>query len=162
MKRIVITVAILATIAAVVAALVSVAARQDVPATPEAASEAQAVVEATSSLPVMERFVWRFSLEGEDEQTLAPVSRIRLADADSGREYDLGTSLGACFVAEESSWGLLPGERTAAICYFGGGGDEYGIFEENGALTIRRGYVDEGSAETEGGREGFETVAEIR
>lgn len=110
----------------------------------------------------MKPYAWTFTTLGEDEGTGAPRVQVRVTDNVTGRTYDAGTSLGGCFVAEDTPWGLIDGAESAAICYFAGGGDEYGIFRDGDQVLLRKGTVEEGTAETEGMRGDFQTVTAIR
>ncbi|MBY0110695.1 hypothetical protein K2Y00_01685 [Patescibacteria group bacterium] len=97
--------------------------------------------------------VWAFDPAGTDE-TDTPLTAVSLIW--EGKTFDAGTHPGSCVAIEGSSWALVPGEKSGAICWWAGGGVELGVFEEGGELIVKRGYLDEGSAEEEGMRGGFE------
>lgn len=103
--------------------------------------------------PVVEQFKWGFVDLGVNEEIHAPQTAVILTVA--GVDVQLGTFTGNCFAIEGSSWELLPGELSGAICYWAGGGTEIGVFRENGQLVLKKGYVEEGGAEGGGGRGGF-------
>ncbi|MEK9160481.1 MAG: hypothetical protein AAB440_00385 [Patescibacteria group bacterium] len=97
--------------------------------------------------------VWAFDPAGTDESD-TPLTSVSLIW--EGKTLDVGTHQGSCFSIEGSSWELVPGETSGAICWWAGGGTELGVFEEGGELIVKRGYLDEGNAEEEGMRGGFE------
>ncbi|TAJ15856.1 hypothetical protein EPO56_00675 [Patescibacteria group bacterium] len=78
-----------------------------------------------------------------------------------GREYQLGQFSGSCAEIEGEIWKFAEGEKAGLVCWFAGGGVEIGVFEEDGRLVIKRGQVDEGSAEVPGTRGPFEFVQTI-
>ena len=99
---------------------------------------------------------WTLADKGEDATTGARMTEVSVTFA--GKTEVVGTEVGSCFVVEESAWALLDGELSGVICYYAGGGNEYGIFAEGDGYVVRKGYVEEGTAEGGGGRAGFETV----
>ena len=68
-----------------------------------------------------------------------------------GALYDLGIYTGTCTEIGKSGGidgkGLLANELSAVQCYFAGGGDEIGVFQEDGKVSIKKGMLDEGSEE---------------
>jgi hypothetical protein len=100
-------------------------------------------------------YAWRFT-ELPDNEEGEPQTSVTLVVDGSSR--NLGVFGGGCFVVEESAWQLLPSERSGVVCHFTGGGTELGVFEENGSTTVRKGVVDEGSADTPGTRDEFKTL----
>lgn len=125
------------------------------PATTVTATPAMAAATTTIATTSARMYAWRFTELPDSEEGVPQTSVTLVAD---GLPRDLGTFGGKCFVVDESAWPLLPSEHSGAICYFAGGGTELGIFEENGSTTVRKGAVDEGSAETPGTRGGFKTL----
>ena len=104
-----------------------------------------------------EKLTWQFSTAGTAAEPKTNVSLIRA----SGFPYDLGSYAGNCVVTEESAWKLEKGEKTGAICWFAGGGDEIGVFEEKGKLMVRSRTLDEGTAENPGVKGEWKEVLEI-
>lgn len=149
----------------VLAGLAFAASRTEAPTTgaiPSAASSsgapAPAVTSSLSTPPAAtgRELSWSFAAQPEDAATGMPRTRVTLARG--AASYDLGTHDGTCFVVEDSAWTLQAGEVSGAICWFAGGGIELGVFEENGKLVVKKGDVDEGSAEGGGFRGNFAAV----
>lgn len=95
---------------------------------------------------------WHLEEEGEDE-TGAPLTHVAVTYA--GEEHDLGIQQGSCTEIAGSSWVLLPGEVSGVICWWAGGGVEFGVFEEGDGLVVKKGMLDEGNAEEAGVRGSF-------
>lgn len=112
-------------------------------------------------------YSWRFEDMGEGEMG-EPRTKVFLQSGEA--EYELGLYAGSCTSLEESSWELLPGEVSGAICWFAGGGTELGVFaERDGGYALYEGILDEGSSEVPSFRGDFklhnvslEGVAEAR
>lgn len=100
--------------------------------------------------------VWTIEERGEDTATGGMLSNVSITFA--GETHDLGTHLGGCFEIEGSSWTFVEGEQSGVICWFAGGGTEFGFFNENGIFVVKQGMLDEGSAEASGMRGAFKTV----
>ena len=90
---------------------------------------------------------------GIDEQTGMPKTKVGLVA--NGKEHNIGTFGGSC--AQQVS-DLLPNEKEKVVCWWAGGGQEIGLFDEGGKTVVKVGDVDEGSAETEGFRGNFQTL----
>lgn len=105
------------------------------------------------------QFSWQFAEEGEDEATGAPMTSVTLIV--DGEARALGTFMGSCLVVDGTSWELVESELTGAICYFAGGGDELGVFAEGDGYVVKKGIVEEGSAEVPGFRGDFETILSL-
>ena len=110
---------------------------------------------ATSSAVVAADISSRVVDEGIDATTSAPLSKVIFTIR--GKEYDTGTYLGSC--SEVS--GLLENELSGSLCWFAGGGDEVGVFRENGQVVIKHGEVEEGTAESSGFRGNWKTLFTI-
>jgi len=108
---------------------------------------------------VSPRFAWSIENVGTEKETEAPITAVILRV--NGVAYDVGTYTGSCFVIGESEWQYLDNEVTGVICWWAGGGSEVGVFRENGALVVKTGELDEGSAETPGFRGNFRTLFEL-
>jgi hypothetical protein len=74
------------------------------------------------------------------------------------RTYAIGEYYGSC---AEDDTDFLEGQISKVVCWYAGGGNEIGIFEENGTRVVKVGEVDEGTAEEGGFRGNFETVLEL-
>lgn len=107
-----------------------------------------------------EQFTWSFQNVGTEEDTGAPMTAVTLR-AD-GAPYSVGTYQGDCSVIEGTSWELQDNELSGVICWFAGGGTEIGVFREDGELVVKKGELDEGSAETPGVRGNFQALIELK
>jgi hypothetical protein len=96
-------------------------------------------------------FLWEFSPVAGNNETGAPRTKVTLSVGGEVRE--IGTYDGSCLVINGSSWTLAENELTGVICWFAGGGDEVGVFYENGAYVVKHGYLEEG-VEGEAGMRG--------
>ncbi|KND47539.1 MAG: hypothetical protein AB199_03855 [Parcubacteria bacterium C7867-004] len=71
-----------------------------------------------------------------------------LISGKNAKEYDAGTFEGSCWEMDARGGidgsGLLPGEVAAAQCWFGGAGDEVGVFSTSAGAAIRLGELGEG------------------
>lgn len=108
-----------------------------------------------ASGPEESGIAFAFDPAGTDESG-APQTSVSVVWG--GKTYDAGTYQGNCFAIEGSAWDLVPGEESGAICWWAGGGTEVGVFEEGSDLAVKRGYLEEGSAEEEGTRGNFTTL----
>ncbi len=106
--------------------------------------------------PTQAEISWKFEGEGDDLESGAPLTRVSVTI--NGVVSDLGLFTGSCSQIANSSWGLVEGEIDGAICWWAGGGEEIGIFKENDQLVIKKGQLDEGSAEVAGVRGNFELL----
>lgn len=105
-------------------------------------------------------FSWNITELGEHAS--APgIPRTGVTLTSGGKTYPIGEFNGSCAEIDGTSWPLVEGEKTGVICWWAGGGDEVGVFEENGKLVIKVGQLDEGSAEIPGFRGDFRTIATI-
>lgn len=109
--------------------------------------------------PAPVQYSWGFAEAGTDENSQAPLTRVTLI-AD-GVSYDAGLYSGSCFEMERSPLALLPNEIAAVVCWFAGGGNEIGLFDENGRTVVKVGFVDEGSAEVPPFRGDFTALFEV-
>lgn len=104
---------------------------------------------------------WEFAPAGGDPATGAPLTKVTLVADGEARE--LGTATGSCSIVDGSgtSWSLSEGEVTGVICYFAGGGEEFGVFYDAGAYVVKKGVIEEGSAEEPGLRGQYEALFTI-
>lgn len=105
---------------------------------------------------VVEQFEWTFIDRGVDASLSAPQTAVNLRIA--GVDVPLGTFTGTCFTIKGSSWELLQNELSGAICWWAGGGIELGVFNEGGNLVLKRGEIEEGTAEGGGFRGNFKPL----
>lgn len=128
----------------------------------EADTVVESVVEAGGTTSTKIGIAWKFDVLAEDA-TGMPRTRVTLLV--SGEPYEIGTYNGTCSEVGATGGidgkGLIEGEVAAAQCYFAGGGEEIGVFEENGKIVVKEGVIDEGSAETAGVRGGFKLKLSI-
>lgn len=103
-------------------------------------------------------FKWIVSEAGVNAQG-TPYTNVSLQVG--GREYQTGAYAGSCIEVTQLEWELVPGELSGILCWFAGGGTELGVFQEGESLVVKKGSVDEGTAETPGTRGPFETVLTI-
>lgn len=99
-------------------------------------------------------YLWSFVAKGENAESGAPITNVSLIVNNMPRF--LGEFQGSCSVVSKEQ--LLENEKTAAVCWFAGGGDELGVFDEGGKVVVKRGVQDEGTAEDGGFRGDFKTI----
>jgi hypothetical protein len=110
--------------------------------------------------PAAQDYQWNLT-ELAESPVVPGMPRTGVTLTSGGKTYPVGEFDGSCFVIEDSSWTLLPNEKTGVICWFAGGGSEAGVFEQDGKFFVRVGYLDEGSEEIAGTRGGFEQLFEV-
>ncbi len=98
-----------------------------------------------------EAYSWQFVDKTADQSQ--PKTQVSFVA--NGKARVVGTYDGSC--AEQDS-DLLPNEKSKVVCWFAGGGNEIGLFEEGGVWSVRVGDLDEGSVEVDGFRGNFKTV----
>lgn len=106
---------------------------------------------------------WRLADAGE----IDGIPQTSVTAIINGTEHAAGTYAGSCSEIGASGGvdgkGLLAGELSAVQCWYAGGGDEIGVFaNEGGGYDIMVGALDEGSAETPGVRGGFEIKTTVQ
>lgn len=102
-------------------------------------------------------FGWALTPAGTDPDTQAELTRVVLM-ADN-RTHDLGVHQGTCArIADDQ---LLADEVSGVLCWFAGGGDELGVFQEGDRFVVKQGRQDEGDAETGGFRGDFRTIVTL-
>lgn len=99
---------------------------------------------------------WTFKEVAQEEGGQGPRTEISVNIG--GKEYNLGSHVGSCKQIKDTSWPLLQDEKDGAICWWAGAGVEIGIFEENGKLLVKKGFLEEGDAENDGTRGNFELL----
>ena len=108
-------------------------------------------------------YEWSFA-ESEPNAEGIPYTTISLTV--NGNTRVVGKYTGSCHVVEAGQTGILsepadPGEISRAQCWFAGGGDEVGVFEEDGKTVVKSGELGEGDAENPAFRGNFRTIFEI-
>jgi hypothetical protein len=98
---------------------------------------------------------WIFDPASTTDEAM-PRSTVHIAIGQEVRT--IGTFDGTC---AEYDTDLLPNEETKVVCWWAGGGNEIGVFTENGVRVVKVGDVDEGSAEEPGFRGNFRTVLDL-
>jgi hypothetical protein len=101
-------------------------------------------------------FTWDFTVSSVNQDSGAPLSDVTLNA--NRKKYELGQYEGNCVDITTTGWKLVANEIGGAICWFAGGGTELGIFSEGKKVVIKKGVLDEGSAEESGSRGNYETV----
>lgn len=102
---------------------------------------------------------WTFTSAGEDSVSGAPLTKVVLRAGE--KTYELGIYQGSCSEIKGSSWSLVENEQSGVICWWAGGGTEIGVFEENGKLVVKKGTIEEGTAEGGGFRGDFKAFIEL-
>ena len=110
---------------------------------------------------VSARFTWQLTDLGTDTMTGAPLTRVTLKDATTGKSHDLGIQSGSCSVIEKTAWKLVEHETTGIICWWAGGGVELGVFQEGDLLRVKTGVLEEATAETPGSRGNFKVMLSL-
>jgi hypothetical protein len=98
---------------------------------------------------------WDFSSATSSDQAM-PRTKVSIVFGQEVRT--IGTYSGSC---SEMDTDLLPDEESKVVCWFAGGGNEIGVFNENGVKVVKVGDLDEGSAEEAGFRGNFKTVLDL-
>jgi len=109
---------------------------QNAPLAPSAATS-------TASTMGKHLIAWKFTDKGSD-QNGTPHTAVTAAIDNAS--YEIGTYPGSCREINGGGIdgkGLLEGEVSGAQCWFAGGGDEVGIFVENGIFVIKHGELGE-------------------
>jgi hypothetical protein len=97
-------------------------------------------------LPSDDRFSWSFDSLGEDPETFAPKTSVRLHKG--SKAYDVGTYSGSCTDVQDAE--LEDNQTMGALCWWAGFGDEVGVFRENGGHVLKHREIEEGTAESAG------------
>lgn len=100
---------------------------------------------------------WSYEDLGTNKETWAPSTKVTVTI--DGKSYNAGTYTGSC--APRSHDGIAKNEVSAISCWWAGGGDDIGVFNANGKMTIQHRTVDEGTAEEGGIIGNFETVISL-
>lgn len=115
--------------------------------------------EGGSNQPAPPQLKWIFTSAGEDKASGAPLTKITLQAGD--KTHELGLYQGSCSEIKDSSWELLESEQEGVICWWAGGGTELGVFREGKKLIVKKGILEEGTAEGGGFRGDFKTFLEL-
>lgn len=98
-------------------------------------------------------YQWRFV-----EWSGGEIPQTQVTLVTSGEAHSIGTYQGSCSVMEDD---YLQYEVSKVICWFAGGGNEIGVFEEPGQVVVRVGEVDEGASGIPGFRGNFVLVKRL-
>jgi hypothetical protein len=128
------------------------AARPQAPAPDDGMAAASASSSASARLSVVE---WRSSVVRTDGAGM-PTSQVSVTI--DGTTYELGTVSGTC---GDRTGDLLPAEMSAYVCRSRGGGAEYGLFQEDGGLVVKKGDLGEGTADGTELRGNFTAIAAV-
>jgi hypothetical protein len=95
-----------------------------------------------------------------EEVATSDAARVdtRLSIAIGQEVRPLGVYPGSC---REQDTDFLPNQESKVVCWFGGGGNEIGVFNENGVRVVKVGDLDEGGAGEPGFRGNFKTVLDL-
>lgn len=140
------------------------------PATVETKQETMPPVTQThteSTLPLpLPTMSWIFTEAMPDESLSMPRTTVALrvgcplgVRACEESVIQAGTFPGLCTVIEQPE---SQNELTGVLCWFAGGGDEVGVFEEGQHLILKKGQLGEPTAETNAFRGNFVDIAVIR
>jgi len=95
---------------------------------------------------------WQSSVIQEDEfGTPTSVVSVKI----DGNMKEIASTVGTC---SESGLELLENQISSYLCWWAGGGTEFGVFTERDKLVIKKGIVEEGGADFEGFRGDFEVL----
>ena len=75
--------------------------------------------------------------------TAEPITRVSLLNHDKSKTYFSSAYSGICSVVDKSN--LEVNQISGVACWWAGGGNKVGIFNENGTFVIKEGIMDEGS-----------------
>lgn len=106
-------------------------------------------------------FAWNIT-ELAENPAAPGVPRTGITLTWGAKTFPIGEFDGSCAEIDGTSWTLVDGEKTGVICWWAGGGSEVGVFEEGGAMLVKVGSLDEGTAEIPGFRGNFQTIATIQ
>jgi len=95
---------------------------------------------------------WQSSVIQEDEFG-TPTSVVSISI--DGNMKEIASTVGTC---SESGLELLENQISSYLCWWAGGGTEFGVFTEGDKLIIKKGIVEEGGADFEGFRGDFEVL----
>jgi hypothetical protein len=109
--------------------------------------------ESPASVTKEDKIAWKLTDLSEESQS-GPLTEVSVII--EGKPYILGTYNLSC---AEGNWPLLDNEISAVQCMWGGAGYEFGVFVyEPGRYIVKRGVLDEPTAETSGVRGMFEVM----
>jgi hypothetical protein len=98
-------------------------------------------------------FTWRLSYHESNDENPPRTDVALIAGTDV---YDIGSYPGSC--SEIAPAQRLEGEVSAVLCWWAGGGDELGVFKENGKYVVKLGAQDEPTDESQGFRGDFKQL----
>lgn len=86
----------------------------------------------TSESPKPTQISWQFEDMGQDPRTEHQLTKVKMGIED--KTYDLGIYEGKCSVMPVYT--LVKDEISGVVCWLAGG-DEIGVFKENGKLVVK-------------------------
>lgn len=109
-------------------------------------------------------YAWNIA---ETEQDESGISRTTVSIVVNGRSQEIGTYTGSCYQVAVGEAGVLgeqadENELSRVQCWFAGGGDEIGLFNENKKMVVKVGELSEGSEEEPAFRGNFQTVWQVK
>lgn len=105
--------------------------------------------------PAPPKYSWEFL---QIEEQADGIPRVSVQFWAGNKPRTVGTFEGSCSASRED---LLPNELEKVVCWYAGGGTEIGLFREGERFVVKRGDLDEGSAEVAGLRGNFEALFEF-
>jgi hypothetical protein len=102
---------------------------------------------------------WIINDSGAFAESGAPLTTIAIRV--DGTLRSVGTFEGSCSDMKTTAWKMDANEIAGVVCWFAGGGQEIGVFDENGDTSVKVGFLEEGTAEGPGYRGDFNTLFEI-
>ncbi len=123
----------------------------------QVASQDKVVAPATVMEPANKDITWSYEDMGTNKDTWATSTKVTVTVWD--KSYNVGTYAGSC--APRSHDGFGKDEVSGITCWWAGGGDDIGVFNTDGKVTIQHRTLDEGTAESSGIIGNFETVISI-
>lgn len=103
-------------------------------------------------------FRWEFTDQTTADATAPRTAVVLFVD---DRKVDVGSFDGTCVDASMSGWEMVEGALASAICYWAGAGDEIAIFKEGSSYVVKKGVIEEGTAESAGIRGNFQTLLSL-
>lgn len=85
---------------------------------------------------------WRIESVGGTD-TAEPITRVSLLNKDKSKTYFSSIYSGNCSIVDQSN--LEVGQISGVTCWWAGGGNKVGVFNEYGVFVLKEGLTDEGS-----------------
>lgn len=112
------------------------------------------------SLSVIADSRWLIESVGGTD-TAEPLTRVTLSSKDKSKTYFSSVYSGDCSIVDKSN--LEVNQISGVTCWWAGGGNKVGIFNENRKFILKEGLMDEGSnGEADDGVDRWVTTKEIK